>query len=313
MTSKYILTVTLNPAIDKTVFCNNFQLDSDHRCQDIHFSAGGKGINVSRVLTQLKIPNLATGCVGGTSGDYISKALSQESINHKFCQINNDTRTSLTIIDKELNKTTRLLESGPEVTPEERVRFLELFSILIQDASWVIFSGRSLRGIGDDFYQKLIEICKFHKINSVLDSSGQHFLKGLSSKPTLVKPNIEEAEELIGKKITSKKEIIDACIEIKKRGANYVCLSQGSKGAVLFNGKDLFWGEVPKIKEESPVGCGDAFIAGFIAALHQQKDLESSFRFALSCGSANALNKQPGKIDLKIVDQISKEVKILKG
>lgn len=310
MKNKYILTITLNPAVDKTIYCENFSVDQDHRSSDIHCSAGGKGINVSRVLNTLKVPTVASGCIGGNNGSYILDELQQEGIEQNFLTIKGDTRTSLTIIDRLSQTNTRVLECGPDVSPQERIAFMQIFSELITDASWVVLSGRSLLGIGDDFYQKLIEISKHHNINSVLDTSGEHFKKALASKPNLVKPNVQEAEELLGYKIGDINMMMKACKDIKNLGAELVCLSDGKNGAVFFDGLCFFHGSVPDVHQESPVGCGDAFIAGFLAANYQGKNSQESFLNALACGTANALNNQPGKINIKELMDIIPQIKI---
>jgi len=308
--NKKVLTVTLNPAIDKTVTVPNFKTGRDFREQALFLSAGGKGINVSRVLKFLGTPTIATGFIGGSDGDYITMRLDKERIKHDFCFIGENTRTSLTIIDPSHNTITRILERGPSITRFELNKFKRKFFKLTRQCRVVIFSGRNIPGAPDYFYEELIEIAKKNNIFTVFDTSGKPYELGLQAKPSMIKPNLKEAEQLLYRKIFLLSEAKQAVYQLHKRGIPLVALTMGSRGAIVSNGKEMIQAIPPKIKRKSPVGCGDAFIGGFIASYVRNKSLGESVRMAVSCGAANALSINPGFINKTKVKKLFKQVKI---
>ena len=307
-----ILTVTLNPAIDKTVKVENFKFGQDSYEDAIFLSAGGKGLNVSRVLKRLGIESIATGFVGGASGDYIKKQLNKEKIKHDFCHIKKDTRTSLTVIDSYSKKITRLLERGPLVRNIDCQRFKKKYISLIKKCDYVIFSGKSIPGAPGSFYAQLISQAKKRNKFTVLDTSGMPYKLGLKQKPFMVKPNLKEAEFLIDNRLDSLKKIKQAVCLFHRRGIKIVAITLGSKGAVISDANEILFAVPPKIKQKNPVGCGDAFIGGFIALYGRDKNLLQAARMAVACAAANALSFNPGFINLGTVKKIINQIKIRK-
>ena len=220
-----ILTVTLNPAIDKTITVKNFKVGRDFREQALFLSAGGKGINVSRVLHRLRIPTVATGFLGGSDGDYIKKQLNKEGIQHNFCFINENSRTSLTILDPSLNKITRVLERGPRITNKDLERFRKKYIYLLKMCSCVVFSGRNIPGAPDSFYAELITIAKKKNKITLLDTSSKPYEIGLKAKPYMIKPNLKESEQLLGGQLMEFSSIKRAACRLHKRGMKTVATS----------------------------------------------------------------------------------------
>ncbi len=308
----YVLTVTLNPAIDKTVTVPNFSVGRDFREDAIFVCAGGKGLNVSRVLKCLRINNIATGFRGGPCGDHISQMLNEEGVRHDFCKVAGNTRTSLTVIDPSLNTITRVLERGPQITRKELKAFRKKFLSLLKHCRCVIFSGRNIPGAPDFFYADLITAAKRKKIITVLDSSGRPYELGLEKRPFMVKPNLAEVEQVEGKHILSVQKVKQAAFDFYRLGIQIVAVTMGSRGAVVFDGKEMVLAKPPRVKRRSPVGCGDAFIGGFIASRIRNESFVESVRMAVACGAANALSMNPGFIRPSAVREILKKVKIKK-
>jgi tagatose 6-phosphate kinase len=306
----YILTITLNPAVDKTVKVSNFKIGKDFREEGIFVSAGGKGINISRVLKYLGLPTVASGFLGGASGEYIKQQLDKEGIKYDFCPIEGDTRTSLTIIDSSLNTITRVLERGPQITKKEQNTFRKKFLNLLKKCQYVTLSGRNIPGAPDSFYGELIRIAKKKNIISVFDTSGKAYELGLKEKPFMIKPNLKEAEQVIGKKLNSLLKIKEAAYRFHKYGIKIVAITMGSRGAIVSNESQMLLAIPPKVKRKNPVGCGDAFIAGFIASLAHNKSLAECVRMAVACGAANALSINPGFIKQRTVKEIFKKIKL---
>ncbi len=307
----YVLTITLNPAIDKTVTIPNFKIGKDFREKAMSISAGGKGINVSQVLKHLGTKTIASGFLGACGGNYISKELDKEKISHGFVPISNSTRTSLTIIDSKSNTITRLLERGPLVTKKELKAFQKKFESLLKYSQCVIFSGRNIPGAPHSFYAELIERAKRKKVLTVLDTSGKPYKLALLKKPFMIKPNLEEVEQILGKKTNSASKIKEAAFHFYKTGIEITAITMGSRGAVVFDGNEMLEALPPKLKRKNPVGCGDAFIGGFVASYIDKKDFTECVRMAVSCGAANALSINPGSIKSGAIKKIYRQVKII--
>ena len=305
-----ILTVTLNPVIDKAVIVSGFKVGHDFREENISVSAGGKGINVSQVLAHIGVKNVATGFLGNIGGFYIEEELRKQKIENAFTCIDGTVRTSLTIIDPSDVKLTRILERGPKVKPSDIKKFKRQYSSLLKGVSVVVLSGRNIPGTHDSFYAQLIKMAKRQKVLTVFDTSGEPFPRGLKEKPFMIKPNVDEAEELLGRRIRSRKEISAALKEFKMMGIEMAVITDGSRGAYLYDKDHLIHAIPPKINRKSPVGCGDAFIAGFIGAYIKHKSLEECVSLAVACGAANASSIDPGEVSKRMVLKYFNQVKI---
>jgi len=304
----YILTITLNPAIDKTVVIPKFKIGHDFREKALSVSAGGKGINVSRVLSRLKCPTVAGGFLGGPNGDYINNHLKRENIKSAFSPVSRNTRTSLTIIDPTSGKITRVLERGPMVNKKELNVFRKHYCALLARASCVVISGRNIPGAPSSFYATLIRIAAKRKLFTLLDTSGQPYHEGLKSQPCMIKPNLAECEQVLGKKVKSLEMIKWAAQRLYQRGIRTVAITMGSQGALVYNGEKMLLVKPPKVQGKNPVGCGDAFIAGFLASRRKGETFEKSARLAVACGTANVLSINPGHIAPLILHQIQKAI-----
>jgi len=306
----YILTVSLNPAVDKTVKVSKFKIGYDFREEAIFLSAGGKGINVSRVLKKLNTDNIAYGFLGGTSGAYIKKQLEKEGIKNDFAIIKGLTRTSFTVIDPELNTITRILERGPQVSKQELILFKKKFLTLFKNCQCVVLSGRNIPGAQDSIYAELIRVAKKKGIITILDTSAKPYRLGIREKPFMIKPNLNEAEDIASKKLDSFLKMKKFINSLHKKGIKIIALTLGSRGAIVSNQKELIFAQPPKLKRKSPVGCGDAFIAGFISSYLKHKTLKECVRMATACGAANALSINPGFIDTITIKKIYKQVNL---
>lgn len=310
--SAYILTVTLNSAIDKISVVSDLKIGKDLRVEKMELSAGGKGINVARVLNQLKIPTLATGFMGQNSNHFFQQELAAQKIPHDFVLVAGDVRTNLTIIDPITNRTTRLLENGPRVSTKEIALFKKKYRSLLKNAYAVVLSGRNTCGATDSLYADLIGIANKAGVRTILDTSGQPLALGIKKKPFMIKPNKEEVAEILGRKIRSHAGMIEALGYFWKMGVQIVAITDGSKGAYLFDGKEIIWLKVPQVEGSHTVGCGDAFVAGLIAGFYQGKSFDDSVRLAGACGVSNAMIMQPGNIENKKMNQYLKLVQIIK-
>ncbi len=296
---RIVLTVTINPAIDKTVYVDNFSVGKDFREIALYESAGGKGINVARTLRYLGVPCIAAGFLGGYSGEYIKHELDRERIEYEFTPIKNNTRTSLTIMDSKTNTITRILERGPKISSKEKVQFKKDYLRLLKFCDFVTLSGRIVPGVDDAYYAELVIIAQKNGVRTVFDTSGSALVAGLKKKPFMIKPNLHEAEYALNRRIRSLSAVKKAIKDFQRMGISIVAITMGSKGAVVSDSQDIILAKPPKIKRKNPVGCGDAFIAGFLYAYSNSIRFSTAVKSAVACGAVNAVSITPGLISKK--------------
>ncbi len=307
---KRILTVTLNPAIDVRYNVENMRIGEVNRTKHIEKNAGGKGINVSRVITQLGGNILATGIVGGFTGKLFLSKLNADGIKNDFLETEFETRTCIAVIDKDIKGITEFLESA-EGTPENFEKFMEKYiSILDGGIDIVCGSGSLLKGIGKDIYNLLIEEARKRGIKFILDTSGDSLVKGMEAKPFLIKPNQEELEDITGRKFKDISEVVEAAKEIVNTGIENVMVTLGGDGAVLVTKDKVYKGTFPKVEIKNTVGSGDSTIAGMAYALSADKPISECFRLAVACGTTNAMVDSTGSIDEEILKDILPKINI---
>lgn len=305
-----ILTVTLNPAIDKIITLPKFKIGMDFRALNIILNAGGKGLNVSRALKNFGIQNVATGILAGSSGEFVSEKLRDEQIDQDFTKIKGETRTNLTIIAEYSRTITRILEQGPQIRSKDWSNFKKSFAGRLKGKKFVVFSGSNAAGLKDSSYRELIEIAHKKGVKAVVDTSGQALKEAIKAKPYSIKPNLEEAEFVLGKKLRSTEAIKEAIWGFHKLGVGVVVISQGHVGAMASDGKVIYRAIAPSVPIRNNVGCGDALIAGLLFGECHGWTFKRSFQWAVAAGSANALQLRPGDIDPRVIQRLLPQVKV---
>lgn len=307
---KVILTVTLNPAIDKAYEVNSFSIGNVFRASNIYATAGGKGLNVSRVASIMGGKVVATGFLGGKNGQFIRKGLKDHNIIDAFVEIQEESRTCIAINDPISNTSTEVLEPGPKISLKEQVVFLENFKLLVKDADIVTISGSLPDGVPLNFYGELILICRDMGKRVLLDTSGQTLKVSLDYLPYLIKPNYGELGFIKGKKIIDEQDILEEAIMIHNKGIDIVCVTRGGKGSIAITNEGIFRLNTPPIKTISTVGSGDSFLAGCAIALVEKKSIEDALKIGMACGVANTQFKKTGYVSKKMVEDIFHVVNI---
>jgi 1-phosphofructokinase family hexose kinase len=287
-----ILTVTVNPSVDKSIRVQRIERGKEHRSEDLILRAGGKGINVSRTLRKLGMDSIVTGFVGGAAGSCFKKMLSLEKLSFDFVEVCGETRTNLSMIETSTGQTTRILESGPRIRLTERSAFKRLCARHLEKVDHLVIAGKQIPG-GEGLYNELI--CMAHKrgVRTILDTSGPSLEEGLQARPYMIKPNRLEAEEFFQQSLSSKQAWKKAVQRFLERGIAVVVISLGERGAVGSDGEEVWWGKVPILGKGPTVGCGDAFIAGFLYANRYQYSFAQALCCGIAAGSANAGNQTP--------------------
>ncbi len=295
-----IVTVTLNAALDRTLTVPNFQRGQRHRASDVLTLAGGKGINVARALKRLDVPVVATGLAGGRTGTRIVEELTAEAILNDFVRIGEESRTSTAVVDPTESSYTEINEWGPKVTHEELETLLEKLHYLCRGADYVVFAGSLPRGVEEGFYAEATRDLTRRGVPVVLDSEGHPLRLGTEAEPSLVSPNLREAEHVVGQELEDEEDFLMALDAIAELGARNVLITLESGCYALMREErqvKRFRAVAPVLEPVSVVGAGDVLLAQFVAAQVAAKPAEESLRLAVAAGAASTLEVGAGRFD----------------
>ena len=308
-----IITVTLNPAIDKRWLVDSLKQNTVSRIKEVVDTAGGKGLNETRVLSLLKANVIATGILAGYNGKYFVDLLNNEQIKHDFYIVKNgNTRICVNISGTKDDSQSELLEPGPQLTKSDIDAFTKHFRKIIKGAKLVSIAGGIPKGVSPTIYQELINICKKQKIKIFVDTSGNALKYALLSKPDFVKPNVDEIAQLLNKTNFSEKEAITFAKQQVKLGIKNFVLSLGSRGAILITKEKCIHAIPPKHKVINTVGCGDTLVAGFIFAELNNYSPIDKITFATSLSTAASLTPGTAEVHLKDLPKCLPKLKVWK-
>lgn len=296
-----IYTITFNPSIDYFVSLDNLTVGRLNRSAVEFFKAGGKGINVSQVLTNLGLNNIALGFVGGFTGKKLVDLLNENNINNDMIFIENqNTRINVKI---SANNETEINADGIFVDENDVDNLMNKFNGLSAD-DYVVISGNISKKCSINLYNYLVEKIKTVCNNIVVDCSGDLLKSVLKLEPFLVKPNLEELEQFANSELKTDYDIKQAMIKMQKCGAKNVLLSKGSDKAVFLGTDGLFYEKEPyKGKVANTIGCGDSMVAGFIYEYIKIGDTKKALNFSVAVSSASAFKTGlADKNDLKKLD-----------
>jgi 1-phosphofructokinase/tagatose 6-phosphate kinase len=303
-----IITVTPNAAVDKTLTVPNFQTGFRHRASESLTLPGGKGVNVARAIKTLGQPVIATGLVGGRTGQQIVEALNREAILTDFVRIADESRTSTAVIDPTNNSQTEIIEYGPMVAAQELQALLDEIDHLAKGAQYVVLAGSLPRKVPEDFYAQVCRLIAKRRSLVVLDTYGEPLRLGVRAHPFLVTPNIREAEDLVGHEFNSHEDIVEAAGLICEMGAqNAVIKSREGCYASIRRGRGhrIYKATVPRQPNVvATVGSGDSFLAGFLAYRYQRVEVTQCLRWGLACAAANTQRSGAGVLDAAEADRI---------
>ena len=283
-----IYTATLNPALDKEYTVDRLELDEVLRAATVRVDYGGKGFNVSRMLASLGTSSTALGFVGGETGRIIQRGLSAAGIRTAFTQISGETRTNVSIVTTTDPHYIKVNEPGPTISAEEVEAFLDQVDRLVRPGDWWVLAGSLPPGVPAELYARIIRTVQQGGAYAVLDTSGPPLQAGILAKPHLIKPNIKEVSQLIGREVRTLSEMQAALPNLHALGAGIVAISAGKQGALLSDGHDRWFVQAPAIQERNPIGAGDAMVAGLVWRLSQQDKPRQALAWAVACGSAAA-------------------------
>lgn len=284
-----IYTVTFSPALDYIVDLDELQVGAINRSKKEKMLPGGKGINVSFVLSNLGTPSVAMGFLGGFIGNYIEKQIASKGIESDFVHLRENTRINVKIkgmVETAING------QGPMVSKEKIEELIQKLEKLSQEDILVV-SGAIPSNLPSDTYERILERIKDRHVQLVVDTTKDTLLKTLPFHPILVKPNKEELEELYGVKIDEDKDLVSYASKLISSGAKNVIVSLGGDGAILIKGDGTYKKQAsPKGKAINTVGAGDSLVAGFLDEYVRSGDVEKAFKRGIATGSASAFSEE---------------------
>ncbi len=305
--SKYILTVTLNPAIDRMILLKDFKLGSTSNVTQQYVQAGGKGVNVSRFLTRLNVPTRATGFLAGMTGSHLKERLDQEGIANEFVMTEGMTRENVTIIDTRNKKQTRLMGTFKS---KNFTLFQKKFTKLLSKSRCVVFAGSLPQGASVSMYNRLIKLAHKRGVLSVLDASQTPLIEGIKAKPYLVKPNATELKSLYRGPLRTHKHYLKAIDKIHAFGVKLAIISLSKKGCVASNQKEVWIVTPPSKRSYRDVGCGDVLLAAFLKEHLSGRSFSNSLTRAVAHASAYAGTPYDKKFKISDSHKILKHVKL---
>ncbi len=295
-----IITVTMNPAIDKTVDLENIQHGGLNRVRNVLIDAGGKGINVSKTIKELGGETIATGFVGGSGGMLIKKVLQDLGIQADFIEIKNEVRTNLKVVEADGN-VTEFNEPGPFVSEEELEALTQKLISYANEETLFILAGSIPNGISKKVYHTLTKTLKERGAKVFVDADGELFIHSLEAGPDIIKPNRHELEEYFHKDYrVDEAELISMGQSLLEKGIQMVAISLGQMGALFVTKEKVLRCPGLKVEAHSTVGAGDAMVAALSYGYNQGLSMEECARLgiATSAGAVTTRGTKPPKREL---------------
>ena len=284
-----IATVTLNPALDKSIYVDRLHPNDTNRILRVEVDAGGKGINASRVLKELGSETIALGFVGGKIGSFIEHVLENEGIPTDFVQVKADTRTNVCIQELTGSPPTMLNEPGPNIAEDDFDKLFDKVRKVARESSFVIFGGSLPPGVPKDIYKLLVNAAQESDSKAILDSDGEPMRLGMKSMPYMIKPNREEAERLVSLRVKNVGEAVRAANILARNGVKLVVISMGADGAVACSAGEVWQAVPPKVTPVSTIGSGDSMVAGIAHILSKGGSLGEALKLGAAAGAATAM------------------------
>jgi len=289
---KRVITLTINPAIDKSVTVAGIAPNIKMHCSSPTYDPGGGGVNVSRAIKKLGYDSLCIYLEGGCTGDHLQQLLDKEGIEQLVVPIKGWTRENLAVIDTTTNQQYRFGMPGPMVKKEEWETALKLLEQHLEQSDYLVASGKLLPGVPDDFYVKVAAIARKKKARFILDTSGEALMQAANSHIYILKPNLAELSALCG--VTSISVLAIESIAkkfLEDHDCEILVVSLGAKGALLATKYEMEHIPAPIVHQKSTIGAGDSMVAGMVAGLLQGRTFSEMVKYGVACGTAATMHE----------------------
>lgn len=284
---KRIVTLTLNPALDKMTGISHVVPNEKLRCDNPEHEAGGGGINVSRAIHRLEGESLALFPGGGPNAEILKEKLDDENISYQTIPIEGNTRENITVFESSANQQFRFIMPGPKLTEDECTEILTLVEELEPRPDYLVVSGSTPTGVPEDYYEQIISLAEEMDCRMIVDTSGKHLKQAAKAGVFLLKPNMRELGSLAGNTIQSEAHQIEAARDIiDSGGAEVVVVSLGAGGALLVTEEKSEQLRTPTVAIRSKLGAGDSMVAGIVLKLAQGENVRDATLYGLAAGAA---------------------------
>lgn len=273
-----IATVTLNPTIDQTVFIPNFRAGEVNRVAGTQFDPGGKGVNVAWYLADYGFPVSVTGFLGKENSQIFEGLFTRKKIEDRFVRIDGRTRSNIKIVDEVKQETTDINFPGQAPSTTDIESLIQIVAQMTADCHWFVLAGSIPAGCQTDIYRELVELVKQRGRAVAVDTSGEALRLALPAGPNLVKPNLDELQELQGRALETEAAVIGAARNWLAYGVEMVIVSMGAEGALFVTENEVVLAQPPKVAVKSTVGAGDAMVSGTVAGKSQGASLAECAR-----------------------------------
>jgi 1-phosphofructokinase family hexose kinase len=282
-----ILTLTINPAIDRIITADRLVFEDRGYILDRAEAAGGRGINASQVIHSFGGKTAAVLTAGGGAGERIEKLLGGLGFAYDIVHVRAESRTNLTISDKQ-GLTIKLNERGAPLESSELKEIKKKVEARLPKTQWLMICGSIQPGVPAHFYCEIVEMAKSHGVKTLLDTDGEAFQHALEAKPTVIMPNQHEAERLLSRALITRGQCLEAVDVMQAMGPESVILSLGARGAIGSSPEGVFEALPPRIEALCPIGAGDALGAAFAWSMGKKKSFSESLRWGVATGTAAA-------------------------
>ncbi len=306
-----IVTLTVHPAIDLGYRAKSITPGPVHHAVDSNARAGGKGINVSRMLNLLGHDTLALAPIGGITGQWFHDLLSAEEFRHQVIKTDSETRINIVLASTANGREIKVNTDSSPLTEKDIANLDSALLYSMQDAGYVCFCGSLPPGAKENLYADFIQKCRRNGITSVLDSSGLSLSNGLSAGPDIIKPNLMELESLYGKPFISHAQAAEFARSLLNDQTKIIAVTLGEMGAFLVSREGSWQADAPPIQTgTAAMGAGDAFLAGLLSYLETDQDMPQSLKLAVACGTAVADCPAGEPVPPSLIDEMLTKVQI---
>ncbi|EWY36985.1 hypothetical protein N825_22000 [Skermanella stibiiresistens SB22] len=309
-TTVRVATITLNPAIDQTLSIPDFAAGQVNRVEWEQADPGGKGINVAAFLADFSTTVSVTGFMGLDNADIFRSFFHAKGITDRFVMVPGRTRANVKILDTPNKRITDINLPGLGFAPENLDRLREAIGAMGLDHDWFVLSGSVPAGTPDSVYADMVLDLRGNGKKVILDASGPAFASGVASLPYAIKPNLEELEELTGRKLSDEASILAAIQDLIDRGIDCVVVSMGAEGAIFAEGTTRIRARPPAVIVQSTVGAGDAMVAGLVLAKLRGLDLEGCARLATAFSAGTLTTVGPRLPSPETIEKTAEEIDV---
>lgn len=284
-----ILTVTLNPSVDRTVFINRLSPHETNRVIKTETDAGGKGINAARVLKELGQEVCATGFLGGGTGAFVRSVLDREGVPHSFVEVSGETRLNVLVEEESGKPPTTLNERGPEIRSEEWEALRMSVVSASKGARALLLGGSIPPGLPAPAIAELVRAVRRDSLFVAVDCEGEALRFAIEQRPNVIKPNGSEASDLLGVRVNSPSDAIAAARRLLAMQVDSPIVSIGASGAVVATKDGTWFARPPQIEAKSTIGSGDSLLAGYVCGILSGLNPAESLRLGTAAGAATAM------------------------